>query len=189
MLQPKLLIYLLKVLNENHIEYMVTGSIVSSLQGEPRVTHDVDIVVNIPSTSISPLLKAFPAPRYYLSEFSIKDAIEHKSMFNLLDTNEGDKFDFWILTDSPFDKSRFDRRYDADVFGLQMKVSRPEDTILAKLRWANLSGGSKKQFGDALSVYEVQYAELDIKYIEEWVIKLSVEDIWKNLIEESNPIR
>jgi len=34
-------------------------------------------------------------------------------------------------------------------------VSSPEDTILAKLRWANLSGGSEKQFIDALRVYEV----------------------------------
>jgi hypothetical protein len=30
------------------IEYMLTGSLVSSLQGVPRLTHDIDIVVNLP---------------------------------------------------------------------------------------------------------------------------------------------
>ncbi len=52
MLQPQLLIKVIDLLDEYHIEYMVTGSIVSSIQGEPRATHDVDIVVNINVNSI-----------------------------------------------------------------------------------------------------------------------------------------
>jgi len=43
--QPQLLEKVLAVLDGNAIDYMITGSIVSSLQGEPRSTHDVDIVV------------------------------------------------------------------------------------------------------------------------------------------------
>jgi len=37
-----------------------------------------------------------------------------------------------------------------DVFGFTMKISSPEDTILSKLKWIKLSGGSQKQFIDAL---------------------------------------
>jgi hypothetical protein len=43
---------------------------------------------------------------------------------------------------------------------------------LAKLRWAKLSGGSEKQFTDALRVYGLQYANLDKNYLKEWVDKL-----------------
>ena len=56
MLQPKLLKKVLSLLDENHIDYMVTGSLVSSLQGEPRATHDVDILVNITTSAIPSLL-------------------------------------------------------------------------------------------------------------------------------------
>ncbi len=66
-----------------------------------------------------------------------------------------------------------------------MKVSTPEDTILAKLRWAKLSGGSEKQFTDALRVYEVQFGKLDIDYIMEWAKKLNIELLWKRLKAES----
>jgi len=83
-------------------------------------------------------------------------------MFNVLDTIEGDKIDFWILTDDPFDKTRFQRKYEENAFGFKIKLSTLEDTILAKLRWANLSGGSEKQFTDALRVYEVPHDGLDI---------------------------
>jgi len=189
MLQPELLIKVLSVLNENQIDYMATGSIVSSLQGEPRVTYYIDIVVNITAESTKKILSTFPPSRYYISEATIGEALEHKSMFNLLDTNEGDKIDFWILTDEPFDKSRFARKYEENVFGFKMKISTPEDTILMKLHWAKLSGGSEKHFTDALRVYEVQYGKLDLNYLEHWVQQLQLTELWKQLREEASPIK
>ena len=109
-------------------------------------------------------------------------------MFNLIDTIEGDKIDFWILTTDAFDKSRFKRKIEEDVFGFSMKISSPEDTILAKLKWIKLSGGSQKQFTDALRVYEVQYNTLDINYITRWVHDLQLDEIWKKLNAEAQPL-
>ncbi len=102
-------------------------------------------------------------------------------MFNLIDIKEGDKIDFWILTDDPFDVSRFSRRYSEDFYGNKLILSKPEDTILAKLNWAKLCGGSEKQFIDALRIYEVQYNSLDINYIENWVKTLNLEDYWEKI--------
>jgi hypothetical protein len=188
MLQPKLLKKVLTFLEENHVDYMITGSLVSSMQGEPRATYYVDILVNITHSAIPSLVDAFTPPGYYVSRAAIEDAILRKSMFNLLDTNEGDKVDFWILTDDPFDQSRFARKYEEKMSGLSMKVSRPEDTILMKLRWANLSGGSEKQFTDALRVYEVQFGNLDLTYIESWTEPLQVKELWERLQQEGKPI-
>ena len=47
MLQPQLVIEVINILNKNNIEYMLTDSFVSSLQGEPRLTHDIDLIINI----------------------------------------------------------------------------------------------------------------------------------------------
>ena len=106
-------------------------------------------------------------------------------MFNLIDVKGGDKVDFWILTDEPFDKSRFSRKYVEEVMDIRMQVSTPEDTILAKLRWAQLSGGSERQFGDALRVYEVQFEKLDGDYLDNWTKVLNIESIWKRLQDEA----
>ena len=188
MLQPKLLSKVLAILDENHIDYMITGSLVSSMQGEPRATHDVDIVISITESIIPVLVSSFTPPRYYLSEDAVKEAIGHKNMFNLLDTTEGDKIDFWILTDDPFDQSRFARKYEEKMLGLSMKVSTPEDTILMKLRWANLSGGSEKQFTDALRVYEIQFENLDVGYINRWATTLKIKELWEKLKAEAQPL-
>ena len=185
MSQQELLKKVIQALDQAEVQYMITGSITSSLQGEPRSTHDIDMVIAIQKSQTMKLVENFPSPDFYLDEDSILDAINRKSMFNLINVNTGDKVDFWILTDGPFDQSRFSRRYSEEFMGLKMQVSSSEDTILAKLRWAKLSGGSEKQFTDALRVYEVQYGRLDIDYLEHWAKELDVETLWKRLIGEA----
>ena len=94
----------------------------------------------------------------------------------------------WPLTDEPFDRSRFARKHEEEVLGVSITVSSPEDTILAKLKWAKASGGSEKQFMDALRVYEVQFGKLDISYIEEWAAALGVEQEYIRLTKEAETI-
>ncbi len=188
MSQQELLKKVIQALDESRIQYMITGSVVSSLQGEPRFTHDIDMVIAIQKSVVKKLIEVFPPPDFYLDEDTILDAINMQSMFNLIYVKEGDKVDFWILTDEPFDQSRFSRRYSEKFMGIEMQVSTPEDTILAKLRWAKLSGGSEKQFIDALRVYEVQYGKLDIDYLEHWAKKLDIESLWKRVLDEAETV-
>ena len=183
--QQELLKKVIEVFGDLEIDYMVTGSIVSSLQGEPRSTHDVDIFVAVHPSAAKDLSAAFPAPDYYLSEDSILEALNSQGMFNLIEVNSGDKIDFWVLTDQPFDVSRFRRKYVEDVLGIKLAVSAPEDTILAKLNWAKESGGSEKHVNDALRVYEVQYGKLDLEYLRSWACQLGVSSILEKIEEEA----
>ena len=95
-------------------------------------------------------------------------------MFNLLDSATGDKVDFWLLKDEPFDRERFARRLEVEAIGLTLSVSTPEDTILMKLRWAMQSGGSEKQVGDAVGVFAFQGDALDQAYLDRWAEALDV---------------
>jgi hypothetical protein len=188
MSQPELLKIAIDALNRSGIDYMVTGSVASSLQGEPRSTHDIDLVVAIRKSEAHNLVELFPTSDFYIDEQAIIDAIDHKNVFNLIDVKSGYKVDFWILTDDPFDRSRFSRRQEEQLKGLNIQVSSPEDTILAKLRWAILSGGSEKQFTDALRVYEVQLARLDLDYLKKWADILSVGTLLKRLMDEAETV-
>ncbi len=188
MSQQELLKKLVTALDNAAIDYMVTGSIASSLQGEPRLTHDIDFVIVIDEAGVRKLHASFPSPDYYLDEQSVTDALIQKGMFNLLDVASGDKADFWVLTNSPFDRSRFARRQAKQVQGTTIKVSSPEDTILAKLWWATQSGGSEKQFTDALRVYELQFDKLDKSYLESWAEKLGVGCLLRRLRQEAEPL-
>jgi hypothetical protein len=112
--QPELLKLVARRLEAAGIEYMITGSVASSLQGEPRATHDIDVVVAVRTLAAdvaAGLKAAFPQPDFYLDEAAVRDAIAARGLFNLIDAREGDRVDFWLLTDDAFDRARFERRY------------------------------------------------------------------------------
>lgn len=185
MSQQNLLEKVVLTLNRLDIEYMVTGSIASSLQGEPRSTHDIDLIIDLPRSKVPALSRAFPPPDYYLDQDAVLHAVSSRGMANLIDVRSGDKVDFWILTETAFDSSRFHRRYFEEVLGMRLAVSSPEDTILMKLRWSKMSGGSQKQFIDAVRVYEVQHGKLDHDYLHDWARKLGIENELEKLQAEA----
>jgi hypothetical protein len=39
-----------------------------------------------------------------------------------------------------------------------------------------------------LRVYEVQWGDLDLQYIEIWAQKLGIESLWKALVEKAAPV-
>jgi hypothetical protein len=186
MSQPELLSRVVNVLDASGTPYMLTGSYASSLQGEPRLTHDIDLVVALTSEAVSAILDSFPFPDYYLDPIAVREAVIRKGQFNLIDNTTGDKVDFWMLQDDPFDRSRFDRRRSEKFRGQNYFVSSPEDTILMKLRWSEMSGGSEKQLGDVRGVYELQQDVLDLDYIDHWADRLGVADQWRRVRDRSH---
>jgi hypothetical protein len=174
--QRALLTRIVEALDRAAIPYMLTGSLASSLQGEPRATHDIDLVVDIATADVARVVAALSAPGVYLDESAVADATRRGSMFNLIDTTSGDKTDFWLLTAEPYDQTRFSRRVQVTALGLDLSVSAPEDTILMKLRWSARAGGSERQLDDALHVYALQAGSLDEAYLDDWAERLGVAD-------------
>jgi hypothetical protein len=185
MSQQELLKKTLHALNERDFPYMLTGSIVSSIQGEPRLSHDIDIIISGTHRILNILRDHFSETEYYFDATAIEEAIASQHMFNVIDINSGDKIDFWLLTDSAFDESRFARKIKISLFETWAWISTPEDTILAKLLWAKKSGGSGKQILDVQRVYEVNASRLDKKYIEQWCTTLGVIDYWNSVLHDA----
>ena len=79
MLEQELLVKLVGALESNNIPYMLTGSYVSSLQGQPRSTYDIDVVVEIHEQQLAEFLNAFPVDEYYRDKESIIDALMRQS--------------------------------------------------------------------------------------------------------------
>lgn len=185
MLQQELLIRVVRILDDLGIDYMVTGSYASAIQGQPRSTHGIDLVVALTRSAGDQLVEVSPNPEYYLSPAAIQEAIERRGMFNVIHTESGYTVDFWMVKDTLFDITCFARKRLEEAWGMMLKVSTPEDTIRAKLRWAKQSGGSEKQFNDCLHVYEIQQPGLDMAYLEDWASRLGVTELWERLKSEA----
>jgi hypothetical protein len=146
----KLLTDVVVALERSSCPYMLSGSFASSMQGEPRLTHGIDLVVALTESGIDPLVSSFRPPRYHLDVESVRSAVRTRTMFNLLELTEGDKVDFWLLTDEPFDVSRFSRRRRVKTLDIDLFVSSPEDTIFGEIEVVKALGRKRKAvFGRA----------------------------------------
>jgi hypothetical protein len=163
---------LLNLLNERQIPYMISGSVASMFYGEPRLTHDLDLVIDIRLEEALGLQEVF-GKQYYISEEGIKDALKHKTMFNIIHHDTGMKIDFWILTDSGFDRSRFKRRVQHLVEGTNYYFSSIEDTILIKLIWLKDSD-HVKHADDIRGIIRLNGELLDKMYLRSWIIDLDL---------------
>lgn len=176
---------ILTILQGFGVPYLLTGSLVTSLQGQPRPTENMDFLLVLSREEIPQFLAAFPQEEFELEKMELEKAVllKKRLLFTVRDGGEG--IHFWLSSNSPFDESRCSRGYLEDLYGIPVMISSPEDTILMKLYWITLFGESEKHFFDALQVYAVQKPILTQDYLDRWVKQLGLEVQYSRLLEES----
>ena len=157
---------------------MLVGSHASSYYGEPRSTHDVDLVVDLPRNRIRDLLDSFGPPQYYLSEAALREG----RMANLLDIENGDKADLFLLGTSVDERREFSRRRTVVLDGEKVELASVEDTIVAKLRWY-VESGSDRQLLDVRMMWKAQESHIDRNYLQARISDLDLESTWRQAIE------
>lgn len=182
--QAKVLKDITHFLNLQKIPYMITGSWSSIYYGRPRASHDIDFVVELPIENIERIIRVFSKlPETFMLQLeTIKEAIENKSLFQVVHLPTTLKVDFWVLTDRGFDIARFMRRKKVKLFNQFMEMSTPEDTVIQKLIWYK-KGGIEKHLVDAAFVLQIQGKNLDKEYLNGWLKKLKLEKYYKEMKE------
>jgi len=160
-----LFLNILQILEAIEVPYMVIGAFAASLYGVTRTTYDIDILVKLDEAHIVALTAAFPPPRYYTDPVQMRDSVRMGIMFNIIDTDRGEKADLVPLTMDSRYRQAFQRRVRqtiemSDVEPLMIWCARPEDVIVGKLMaWAE--GHSRKHETDIYEMMVFYYLTLD----------------------------
>lgn len=187
MSQKDFLARLVTKLESAGIPHMISGSLGSSLHGEPRATNDIDLIIDPTAAQLNLFARSL-GEGYYVSPEAAQEAFRNLSMFNVIDYETGWKADLIIRKDRPFSLEEFRRRRPADILGVQVSVISPEDAILSKLEWSK-QGESERQFRDALGIAAVQWGSLDKEYLYRWARELNLEDILETLLSSAEKLQ
>jgi hypothetical protein len=162
-----------------NIPYYISGSVASSLQGEVRFTEDLDLVIEIQPEQVSPLINVLNQD-FYISEVAVNEAVTGiTTSFNVIHLQTTEKADIFVSRNDQFSISKMNRRqlYYTNENQKSFYVSSPEDTILQKLVWFQMSQEqSQKQWRDILGVIKLQGEKLDFDYLALWSKNLGVKD-------------
>ncbi|MCZ2200425.1 hypothetical protein [Cylindrospermopsis raciborskii] len=178
---------LASILSSLDIMYYVGGSVASSLQGEVRLTQDLDLIANIENSQIQPLIRAM-TDQFYISHTAVEEAVNRKTLsFNVIHLTTTEKADIFVMKDDEFSLSQMSRR----VLHLgdrnkSFYICTPEDTILQKLLWfRTYNSESQKQWRDILGVLKLQKELLDFDYLRKWGKKLNLTELLVQALRES----
>jgi hypothetical protein len=126
---------LIDVLDRFEVRYHLTGGVTSVVYGEPRLTQDIDVVVDPERAAqvAARLLPALAVAGFEYSEETAARAIESGGMFQLLDTERVIKVDLYLRCLIP---GELDRSIREELFpGVSVPIVSREDAALSKLIW------------------------------------------------------
>lgn len=171
-------------LDKAGIAYMVGGSVASMVYGEPRLTNDIDIVVDLDRHSAAVFARVFPPADFYCppEEVIVVEAGRtSRGHCNIIHHETGHKADIYMRGRDPLQAWGLQRRRRIafpDNTGLW--VAPPEYVIVRKLEYFR-EGGSEKHVFDIRGMLAASGDALDYQALDGWVRRLALDNVWEDV--------
>jgi hypothetical protein len=181
---------LAEAFEELGIDYMVGGSVASSIHGIPRFTQDVDMIARFGEEPKIEALARRLEDEFYVDVDLIRDAIANHSSFNVIYLLTMTKADVFVPEETAWKQSEWKRRRREPVGSegeaSPVFVASAEDMVLQKLLWYRMTGErSDRQWGDVQGILKVQGEALDFSYLRHWVVELEIADLLVQAFEDA----
>lgn len=174
----QVLLKVTELLEKIGIAYLISGSTAANYYTIPRMTRDLDIVVEMKGADVGRFIQSFQGD-FFTDEEMIVEEVKKRGMFNLIHNKSVFKIDFILRKESAWQETMFLRRQKILIEDISVWIISFEDLILAKLLWAKDSL-SELQLNDVRNLFESS-GTLDKTYVEKWVQGLGLESVYQRV--------
>ncbi|MCB9030049.1 MAG: hypothetical protein H6619_03285 [Deltaproteobacteria bacterium] len=164
---------LVSIFNEHKLDYLIGGSISSSLNGIFRTTNDIDVLVEKPLSELPKVVESLSVAFIVNKEMLVAQHSRGRS-YNIFHEETALKIDLFPATND-FNQKQLKRAISVnpETANCSFKIATAEDIILAKLQWLKQSD-SERQRSDISGVLNTNEDRLDFDYLNRWADKLGV---------------
>jgi len=155
------------------------------LYGEPRVTHDIDLIVFLRSEDIPRLSQIYPGTRFYLPPPTVivtEMNRERRGHFNIIDPESGLKADFYLANRDELHAWAFRNKKSYVIGGKTIMLAPPEYVIIRKLEFFR-EGGSEKHLRDIRSMLAISGEQIDRAALDDWITRRELQNQWRQVLE------
>ncbi|HVV01696.1 MAG TPA: hypothetical protein VHH88_10070 [Verrucomicrobiae bacterium] len=180
MQEPDLIELFVRPLNELGARYLVSGSVAAMLYGEPRVTHDIDLVVFLRIEQLRQLAHAYPPPCFYVppTETMLGEAAREGGSFNIIHMDSSLKADFYFAGRDPLHEWAFRHAKEYSIGATNIRLAPLEYVIVRKLEYYR-QGGSEKHLRDIRSMLAISGEQMNLLELEHWIQRQGVQEQWE----------
>jgi hypothetical protein len=165
------------------VPYMISGSVAVIIYGEPRLTHDVDLIVVLNREQIGRLSEAFPPAEFYCPPtevIKVEAAREQRGHFNIIHHETGFKADVYLSGQDPLHAWGLARARRLELEGQAVVVAPPEYVIVRKLEYYR-EGGWEKHLRDIRSILDASPVAIDRVELEKQVAARGLQEAWRQV--------
>ncbi|MFN8643893.1 MAG: hypothetical protein U0802_20390 [Candidatus Binatia bacterium] len=162
------------------LRYVVTGSVASIAYGEPRMTHDVDIVVELAAPQAAALAALFPLADFYFPPLEVvlaEAARAQRGHFSIIHRDSGFKADIYLVGRDPLHRWALEHARRLPIGDAEVTLAPPEYVVLRKLE-LDREGGSAKHVRDVRGVPALSPVPIDEAFVARWAARLGVTAEW-----------
>jgi hypothetical protein len=184
---PDLIRIYITPLEEAGISYMVTGAIASIAYGEPRLTHDIDLVIEMKPDQIQAITNMFPSDEFYCPPaevIKVETCRFLRGHFNLIQHSTGMKAYLYLTGEDKLHSWGMSKRKRFPIEGKQIWFAPPEYVIVRKLQYYR-EGGSQKHLSDIVSILKISGDQLDMSEIEAKVQEYGLGRQWQEALKKA----
>jgi hypothetical protein len=162
--------------------YMITGSVAGVFYGEPRVTHDVDLVLALKQSDTARIPDLFPLEEFYCppEEIIVREVLRaQRGHFNLIHHESGFKADVYLANRDPLHRWALSERRLVKVDDEPVHVAPLEYVIVRKLEFYR-EGGSEKHLRDIEAMRRVSGELIREDVLQRWILAKGLEATWQS---------
>jgi hypothetical protein len=183
MLEPNLITLFTQPFDDHKIEYMITGSVAAIVYGEPRLTHDVDLVVALHESHLDALLASFPLEQFYApprETLQLELQRGARAHFNLIHHASGFKADCYLSGNDPLHHWGMAHRRKIDLTPqTAIWIAPPEYVIIRKLEYYR-EGESAKHLDDLRRMLP-QLEDMDVDWLTQQLEHRGLTQLWETV--------
>lgn len=173
------------ILQRHEIPFHLTGGITGVAYGEPRLTQDIDIVVENAATvaKLDLLMIELTESDFVYSEETVSQAVRNKGLFQLFDSVESLKLDIYPRE---LIEGELSRSQNVEIFeSVALPIASRVDAAVSKLIW--VSKGSHKSRRDFRQI-AMRSNEVEKKAILKMAESLNLAELMDEVLSETDEI-
>ena len=184
MQEPNIFTIFTERLNRLGIPYAVTGSVASIIYGEPRLTHDVDIVLFLPADKIDAFIKIFPLEEFYVPPHEVlmnEIKRETRGNCNIIHQKTGFKADIYFVGQDSFQQWAIENANEIRLSKESViRIAPPEYVIVKKLEFFK-EGHAQKHISDIKAIIENSKDQINFDLLDSFIAEHGLENEWQKV--------
>ena len=184
--QPNLFLIFLNPLQNAGILYTVTGSVACVVYGEPRLTHDIDLIIHLASQDILKFMQAFPAKQFYIPPediIRIEKSRDERGHINLIHHDTGFKADIYFTGKDELSLWAIKNSRIVEYHNNFINIAPPEYVIIRKLEYYR-EGKMQKHLLDIQGILRNPDVQLNFRWLNQKIRKYDLQKEWEKIKKE-----